>query len=227
MKNKTSGLIQLILSILVIVLFHLFFHRVISVVGLSHLSSSIVNFIQYLLISIIVFIIYKGNINAGKNRFNKNFFSNLIYCVSCFIFLVVVTILLHKGLNYVGANFGVSVPYTFTNYFSKKFTVDFIFNLITECIFLPFLLCVIFPLGFSNVFKGVGSASAISGITYGILIALQKSASFEYALFTSITPAVVVIVLTYLYRLNNNIWSVIVTYSIYVLLGIFALNTIL
>ena len=119
------------------------------------------------------------------------------------------------------------MSYGFTNYFTKQFTLSFALNLITECAFIPFLLCVIFPLGFSNIIKRSGTASIIAGLVYGIIYAISLNASFEYALFHALTPACIIMLLTYLYKTNQNIWSVIITYAFYVLFGIFAINYIL
>lgn len=229
MKGSTKSIIQLALSILVFVLFHFFYWKVFSFVGLhfSGMMYEIMNFIKYLLISVIVFFIYSGSIRTGKSRYKKAMLNNIIYSVACFVFLIVVTILLHNGLNYLSTSTGVTVGYNFTNYFQSKFTLSFALNLIEECLFIPFLLCVIFAVGFSELFKSNGFASIMSGIAYGVVYALSLNATFKYALINSLTPAVIVCLLTYLYRTNNNIWSVIITYSIYVLVGIFAINYII
>ena len=230
MKSKTMGIVQLLLSILIFVLFHLFYWRVLALFGFSSLSGTslmIATFIRYLLISLIIFVIYYRNIKSGQSRFNKSFLNNFIYCLACFIFLIIITILLHELLNYLGEGRGISVNYNFTNYFSKKFTLDFALNLMIECIFVPFLLCVIFPLGFSNIFKKSGTASLLSALTYGVLYGISLNTSFEQAIFYTMTPACIVFALTYLYKTNQNIWSVVITYALYVLFGTFAINYIL
>lgn len=230
MKSKTMGIVQLALSILIFILFNTFYWRVL---GLFHLTPhtsegrAIANFIKYLLISVIIFVIYYRNIKKGQRKFSKTLLNSIIYSLACFVFLIVVTILLHEFLNYLGNPRGISVGYGFTNYFDNKFTLSFALNLIVECLFLPFLLCVIFPLGFSNIFKKYSTASFLAAITYGIIYAIELNASFEYALFHTLTPACIVLALTYLYKTNQNIWTVIVTYACYVLFGIFAINYIL
>ena len=226
MKNNMKGIIQLALSILIFVLFHFFYWKVLGLFGFypEGIIYEIMKFIKYTLISIIVFVIYYGNIKHGQSRFNKTLVNNIIYSVACFVFLIIITILLHEAINYIGAT---KVGYNFTNYFNQKFTLSFALNLIIECIFIPFLLCVVFPLGFSNIFKRSGTASILSGLTYGVIVAINYNASFEYALYHALTPAVVVMMLTYLYKTNQNIWSVIITYIMYVLIGIFAINYIL
>lgn len=228
MKNKTMGIVQLVLCIVIIMLFNAFFFKVLSLVGLTFSGDArvIANFIKHLLVTIIVFVIYYRNIKAGKNRFGKTWLNSFIYCVSCFVFLLVVTVLLHKLLNYLGNPRGIHIPYNFTNYFSTKFTISSALNLIVDAIFLPFLLCVVFPLGFSNILKKSGTASVLAGITYGIVYAIDLNTSIEGALFLSLTPAVLVMLLTYLYKTNQNIWSVIITYICYVLFGVFAINYI-
>lgn len=228
MKSKTMGIIQFVLSIIVLVLFHFFYWRILGLFGLhlTGIAYEIAKFIKYLLISATIFVIYYKNIKSGKTRFNKTFLNSFIYSVACFIFLIVITILLHKLLNYIGNPRGISVAYSFTNYFTKKFTLSFALNLIIECIFIPFLLCVIFPLGFSNMIKKAGTASFICGLVYGILYAVSLNASFEYALFHALTPTCIMMLLTYLYKTNQNIWSVVITYAFYVLFGIFAINYI-
>lgn len=226
---KGKSIIQLALSILIFVLFHLFYWKVFAIFGLhfTGMMYEIMNFVKYLLLSVIVFIIYSGNIRSGKSKYKKALLNNIIYSVACFVFLIIVTILLHDVLNYLSTSTGVSVSYHFTNYFQSKFTLSFALNLVIECIFIPFLLCVIFAVGFSNLFKGNGFASLMSGLAYGVMYALSLNASFLYALINSLTPAVIVFLLTYLYKTNNNIYSVIITYSIYVLAGIFAINYIM
>lgn len=228
MKNNMKGIIQLALSILIFVLFHFFYWKVLHLFGFypKGMIYEIMNFIKYALISIVVFVIYYGNIRHGQSRFNKTLLNNIIYSVACFVFLIVITILLHEFLNYIGNARGIEVGYNFTNYFKQQFTLSFALNLIIQCIFIPFLLCVVFPLGFSNIFKRTGTACILSGLTYGIIMAISYGSSFEYALYHALTPAVVIMLLTYLYKTNQNIWSVIITYIMYVLIGVFAINYI-
>lgn len=230
MKNRTMGVIQLVLSILVFIVFNLFYFKVLNLFGFKSLSEdgyAIANFIKYLLMSLLIFVIYIKNIRSGKNRYKKVFLNNFIYCVACFVFLIVVTIVLHQVLNYLGNPKGISIGYNFTDYFSKKFTLSFALNLAIECAFIPFLLCIIFPLGFANIFKSSGLATLFSGLSYGVIYAISLNTSFESALYYALTPAAIVMLLTYLYKTNQNIWSVIITYAFYVLFGVFAINYII
>lgn len=228
MKNKAMGVVQLILSILAIVLINTFYFKVLNLFGLHFKNTAylIANFVKYILITLIVFVIYYRNIKAGKNRFNKTWLNSFIYCVACFVFLVVITIVLHELLNYLGNPRGINIPYRFTNYFNQTFTLDSALNLIIDAIFMPFLLCIVFPLGFSNIFKKSTTASLLAGLTYGFIYAISLHTSIEKAIFIACTPAIIVIMLTYLYKTNQNIWSVVLTYICYVLFGVFAINYI-
>lgn len=229
MKGKVKGIIQLALSILIFVLFNQFYYKVLGLFkfNLSGIGYDIANFIKYLLISLIVFVIYYGNIKSGKHKFNKTLLNSFLYCLACFVFLIVVTILLHKLLNYLGASRGITVGYEFSNYFSQKFTAKFALSFVVETIFMPFLLCIIFTLGFSNIIKKSVPAAVIAGLVYGVIYALGLKASFEYSLFHAVTPATIIMMLTYLYKNNHNIYSVVVTYICYILFGTFALSYIL
>ena len=225
MKGKLGGIVQLRLSIRILWLVNSFFFDVLGMLGISLSGNAyeIANFGKYALITLIIFVIYHGNIKAGKNKFDKSLLNSVIYSVACFVFLIVITIGLHELLKFIDH----PVSYNFTNYFDNHFNLSFALNFIIETIFMPFLLCVIFPLGFSNVIKKNGTATLLSGLTYGILYGISLNTSFEVALFASITPAIVIALLTYLYKTNQNIWSVIITYISYVLFGIFAINYIL
>ena len=226
MKGRIGGIVSLALSIAVILIFHFFYFKVLGIFGL-HFSGNaylIANFIKYAIVCTIIFVIYYRNIRAGQHSFNKTLLNSIIFSVACFMCLIFITIAMNKLLNYLGNPRGIEIGYNFTNYFNKHFDLAFALNLIKECVFMPFLLCVIFPLGFSNIFKKGGSASFLSGITYGILYGITLNTSFEVALFHSLTPAMLVVMLTYLYKTNKNIWSVIITYACYVLFGAFAIN---
>ena len=228
MKGKVGGIVQLLLSILVIFLFHNLYFNILGVFGFhfTGISYEIVNFIKYLLVCIIVFVIYHGNVKKGQNKFNKALLTSILFSAACFIFLVTITILINKLVNYFGNPNGINIGYGFTNYFDNSFNLSFALNFIREAIFIPFLLCIIFPLGFSNIIKKDGTATLICGIVYGILYGISLKTNLQTAIFHSITPAILMATLTYLYKMNNNIWTVYITYVCYVLFGIFAINYI-
>jgi len=222
-KGTGKGIIQLGLSILIMVLFQMFYFKVLSLVGLKleGMAYEIADLIRYVLVALIVVIIYHGNIKSGRSRFDKSILNSIIYAISCFIILVLITIGIHELINKFAH---VVIGYSFTNYFDLTFSVGLIFRLIKEVIIIPFLLCIIFPLGFSNIIKSSVGASLFAGITYGVINALLLHTDLQNAIYLSVTPALVVFSLTYLYKANNNIWTVYITYVLYVLFGTFAIG---
>jgi hypothetical protein len=74
-KGTGKGIIQLLLSIAVMVLFQLFYFKVLSIAGLhlSGMAYEIADLIRYVVVTLIVVIIYHGNIRSGRSKFNKNF----------------------------------------------------------------------------------------------------------------------------------------------------------
>lgn len=229
MKDGAIGIIKLVVSILIIFLINTFFFDALGLINIKPTGTglSIAIFIKYLAISASIFGIYYRNILASKIKVSRSKFANMIYCLACFLFLILITIILHQTLNLIGKSKGISIGYYFKDYFNQKFSIELVLNIIIESVFMPFLLCVIFPLGFSTIFKRNVTSVTLSGISYGILYGLSLNTSLEIAIMRSITPACIVMLLTYLFKINNNIVSVIVTYAIYVLFGIFAINYIL
>jgi len=220
MKDKIGGIVQLALSILVFVLFHFFYFKLFNLFNLK-ISKEIITFIGYLLICIIIFVIYYRNIKAGQHKYKSTLLNSVVYSIACFAVLIVATVLIHKFLKYIGTPKGIKVEYMFTNYFVKQFNLSFALNLIEDVIFKPFLLCVIFPLGISNIIKGTKTSAIVSGLAYALLSVLYSHYTFEGALYALLTPFVIVMLLTYLYKTNNNIWTCFITYCMYVLFGIF------
>ena len=223
MKDRIGGIIQLALSILTFILFNMFYFKLINLFNLK-ISTDILKFIEYLLISIIVFIIYFKEIKAGQHKYKSTLLNSVVYSIACFAVLNVGTVLIHKFLEYVGTPKGITVEYGLTNYFTKTFTLSSALNLIENAILIPFLLCVIFPLGFSNIFKGTKTSMIISGSAYALLTVLYSHYTIEGAIYALLTPFVIVMLLTYLYKTNNNIWSCIITYCMYVVFGIFLIQ---
>lgn len=222
-KGTGKGIIQLALSILIMVLFQLFYFKVLGFFGLhfSGMAYEIADLVRYIIVTVIVFIIYSGSIKSGRSKFNNSLLNSIIYAIACFIVLILITIGIHTLVNKFS---GVVLGYSFTNYFKITFDIGLVFKIIKEVIIIPFLLCIIFPLGFSNIIKSRFAASLMASLTYGIIYGILLHAPLDSVIYSCITPALVVFSLTFLYKENNNIWTVYITYVLYVLFGTFAIN---
>lgn len=222
MKGKTAGFIKLIISIGLMLLFHYFYFDILSLIGikLSGNMIDVANLIKYLLLACITFGMYFTTIKSSRNRYDKSFFSSILYSLVCLVFLVVVTILVNQGLK----SMGKPIPYMFTNYFNIPLSIGYICKFVSEVILIPFILVMIFPLGFSQSIKNGLTASILAGLSYGIVYGLLNSLSLEVMLTNCITPAIIIAFLTGLYRNIKNIWTVYITYACYILFGIFILG---
>ena len=230
-KSSGRGIIELLLSIGIILIFHFFYFKIFNLlnINLNGIMYEIANFIKYVLMSVIIFIIYRSNINSGKNKFNSSLVNSLIYSVACFVVLILITVLLHKGINMLSDSTGFIHTYNFNNYFNNSFSISTILSLIIDAIFIPFLICVIFPLGISNIISSKVGASFISGLLYGIfyIVINTSGISLINGILLAIVPFGIIFFLTYLYKTNGNIFTVMITYSIYILFGTFAINYVL
>lgn len=222
MKSKTAGFIRLIISIVLLLVFHYFYYDILSLIGIKVNGDIkvITDLIKYLLLASITFGMYFTSIKSGRNRYEKSLFSSILYSVVCLVFLVVITILVHEGLKKIGK----PIPYMFTDYFNIPLSMNYIYKFASEVILMPFILVMIFPLGFSQSFKSSFTASLLAGLSYGILYGFLNNLSLNAMLLNGITPAIIIAFLTGLYRNTKNIWTVYITYSCYILFGIYILG---
>ena len=96
--------------------------------------------------------------------------------------------------------------------------------MIIDIIIKPFILIVLFPLGVSNIVKNATTASIVSGLLYGLIYALGLHTTIEIAFFIVLVPSLIMMLITYLYKTNNSIWMVYVSYVLYIAFGSFVLR---
>lgn len=224
MKSESArGIIQLIIAILIYYLLDNYTFYVLGLAGLHFEGTSylVVNLLKYVLICFISYLIYRSSINSSKFRIGKSKLLNVIFSLGTFILLVLLNALTHWLLNALGHPIS---GYGFINYFSNTLTIDSALNLIIDVILKPFLLVVIFPLGFSNIIKSMNGASILSGIVYGLLYVINLHLSIYDSFFQAIIPAVIMIFLTYLYKCTHNIWIVYISYALYICLGVYIIG---
>lgn len=224
MNKRVVGILQLLGSIGIVLLFHYLFPEVIKWLGITSKTGNLLECVKYLLMSLCIFIVYRQNISSGRNKFSKTMLNSLIITIACFIFLIFVTILLKKA-SYSLLN--VNISYPFSDYLKQKMTLGTALGLIKNCLLIPYLLCMIFVLGISNVIRKSWPSAFVSGISYGVFYGIMLSTTFKAAFLSSIIPAIIFMLLTYLYKTNKNIWSTIIIYILYVLFGSLIINYII
>lgn len=223
-KESLQGVIKLIIAILCYYFIDNYFFFVLGKIGLNFSGDAyyIMNALKYALICFTSYLLYHGVINSSNHKMGKSKLINVVFSLGAFVLLVFINLLLHHVLDYLGH----PVNYNFINYFNTTFTLNSALNLIIDVILKPFLLVVIFPIGFSNIIKNINSASLFSGIVYGFLYGLSLNTSFENAFFISLIPTFITILLTYMYKATYNIWIVYIAYALYICCGIYLIGVL-
>lgn len=209
MKGGSSGLGKLLLSSLIILVVYYFYFRIIDT---SIMGYDIAKFLEYVLVSILIFLIYRKDMKKISG-YGKGIINTIIYSASCFLCLVIITVVLNKSFN---------IPLNLTNYLNVNYSLGSILTIIEECFLVPFLLCAIFVLGFSKIFKKTLIACIASAVCYGVLVGVTSTFSIGLVL-----PVIMMMLFSLLYRTCRNIWPVMITYSMYLLFGVFAINYII
>lgn len=221
-KEDAKSIFQLILSIAIYYIVDNYFFYLLDKIGvnLSGDTYLIASSLRYLLVGIIIYFIYRANIHASKSKFGRTWVLSVIFSVGAFVLLVFANFILHKivGIFYELDGYG------FINYFNKSFTFESILDLITNVIFKPFIMVVIFPLGVSNIIKNVNTSSILSGVLYGILIGIGLNLPIEATIFAVLIPSLIMMIITYLYKANQNIWMIYVSFVLYIGLGFYVLR---
>ena len=134
-KGTGKGIIQLALSILIMVLFQLFYFKVLGFFGLhfSGMAYEIADLVRYVIVAVMVFIIYSGSIKSGRSKFNNSLLNSVIYAIACFIVLILITIGIHTLVNkfssfthFCGATAIVSCSVLIHSLYSSVYSHSFI-----------------------------------------------------------------------------------------------------
>ena len=223
MKNESvNGILQLVLSVIVYYVidnYFLFFLNKIHFSPTGDLLTTMI-LVKYILICVLIFLIYKSNISGSKHKSRKSKITSIIFSVGACILLVFANFLLHKVI----AIFHEVPGYGFVNYFGETLTYTSIVELIIEILLKPFITVIIFILGTSNIIKNVASASLISGVLYGVVIALGLHTSIESSFFIVVIPSLIIMLLTYLYKNYQNIWLIYLSFVLYMAFGSYILR---
>lgn len=207
MKKASSGTVKLLLSILIFVAFHFLYFKVFNTAKIRY---DVARFIEYVLVIILISLIYRGELKHKRSGYGKGLFNTFIYVISCFIFLMFITVVISKFFK---------TPNNLMNYFNINMDLKNILMIIENCIFIPFLECAIFVLGFSLIFKKKIGTCIASGVAFGILNGLYYGFGVNLIL-----PIIIITILSLLYETNHNIWSVVITYSLYIAFGFVAIK---
>ena len=223
MNNENiKGILQLVFSILIYYFVDNYFFYVLSKFNINPTGDAYTFYYlgKYLLIGLFIYFIYMSEIKDSRHKYAKNKFMGIIFSIGAFVILVFVNFLLNKLIGLVHEPLG----YGFVNYFNNDFSLSFIINMIIDIIIRPFIVIIIFPLGVSNIIKNTNTASLLSGVLYGVLLAIGLHLSIGETIFTVLVPSIIMMLITYLYRANQSIWMVYISYMLYIGFGSFVLR---
>ena len=221
-SDGIKGVIQLILSVVLYFLIDNYLFWLLGKIGIHFTGdlAMIASFVKYLIICIFIYLIYRPQIHASKNKFVKSLLVSGIFAVGSAVLLVFVNFLLHRLIG----TFHVVGGYGFINYFNQTISLVTILSVIINVILIPFIVISIFPLGVSNIIKSPAGAALIAGLLYGLLYAFNLHTSIEDAFWLTVVPALIMGLITYIHKTAQNIWMVYISYVLYVGLGTFVLR---
>lgn len=215
MKKSFVNLIKLFLSIIITLFIEEYFFKCTSLIGLKLTETAFIKLIIYIIEFIIIYIIYKDEINSGFSKYQNKFANNILTTLISFIILFIAMMITNYIVKLIAAN--LSVTYHGLNYinvFEKNFDLDLIVVIIKDIIIVPFVIVSIFVLGINNLIGGKTS-SLLSGAAYYIYNAFVLGGKFSNLFIDVIDEFVLVFILSYIYKKNNNIAFSIVTFILY------------
>src|SRR5574344_487315 len=220
MKSFLAYLFKFILSAAILLFAEKYFMALLSMMGinvsnLSNFSQVLINFILYLLIAFMLFIIYREEIKSDLDRFKHKFSKNLVYSIMAFAILIVLVLIVDYLAKVIGKNLNVIYnPIVYYNPFNETLNLTNIINFMTIYILKPFIYVVTFVLGIGNLFNNK-SAIILSGIAYGAFIGYGMSGSITYLIINLVVSFVIFTFLGYLYDKNDNIMFSLMPYIFY------------
>ena len=218
MKDFAVNLIRLLLSFIILLFSEEYFYKFLSLFKIN-ISKTITTIILYIIISFFIYLIYKPELKSEFKKFKRKFMSNMIYAFVAFLIIFVVMLVSNYILSVIAKSFYISYnSISFYNIFNKPFNLDLIIEFLKNIILIPFLKVTIFDLGVNRLFSYSGSIIA-SGLAAALYNAYLIKGTIGYMIINSSLTFILFMLLTVIYRKNNNIVTSIVTYSIYTLLA--------
>ena len=215
MKEFLINLIKLFLSIVVVLFIEEYFFKVVGLVGIELSNTPLIRLIIYSLLGIIIYIIYGEEIRKAFSKYQNKLGSNLLYTIISYIIVFIAMMLLNYILKLLATN--LNLTYTglnFSNIFNEAFDLNLIVIFIVDMLIIPFVKVIVFVLGINNLIKGQ-SALIVSGLCYALYTGFMLGGTLSNIFFDVIDEIVLFMLLSYLYRKNDNIVYSILTLIFY------------
>lgn len=227
MKKAFINIIKLLLSIVIVLFIEEYFFKFAALIGLTLTKTTFVTLIIYIIEFVLIFIIYGEELRSAFSKYRSKIGNNLLYSTIAFVVLFIAMMITSYIVKII-AN-GMNVVYEglqFTNVFNKPFTLDLIITIIVSILIIPFVKVTIFVLGINNLFTSKFGIF-ISGLSYALYNAFLMGGKLASVFVACLDDMVLFVILSYIYRKNDNIAFSIITFILYELLSILLMNKIM
>lgn len=230
MKKKLSGLLNIILSIIVVVYFESLAYKILNLIGIninnySNIIRMIINLLIKLIMCFIIYIIFKRE-HRGR-RGNDNLIKTIFVFVICLISVVVGMYLFGYVVNFIGDIFNIEViESNFYNIFNKRLNFALIIKIINDYVINPYLYCTIIILSADKLTRRTDTCIVLSGLLAGIIYALSLSGTLGFVIINSLNMFLLFSILTFIYKKHFSIYFIITLYGFYLISNMFILNYI-
>lgn len=230
MKKKLSGLLNIILSIIVVVYFESLAYKILNLIGIninnySNIIRMIINLLIKLIMCFIIYIIFKRE-HRGR-RGNDNLIKTIFVFVICLISVVVGMYLFGYVVNFIGDIFNIEViESNFYNIFNKRLNFALIIKIINDYVINPYLYCTIIILSADKLTRRTDTCIVLSGLLASIIYALSLSGTLGFVIINSLNMFLLFSILTFIYKKHFSIYFIITLYGFYLISNMFILNYI-
>jgi len=215
MKEFFINITKLVLSILIIFFLEEYFFKFIGFIGLHIAQSSMTTLVIYLIDFVLIYIIYKEEIKSAFSKFQNKFGSNILYTLIAFIVVFMSMMITNYIVKLIADNLNITYSgLNITNIFDNNFNIDLIVLFIKDMVVIPFVKVIIFVLGINNLVKGKFGIF-ISSLSYALYEGFLIGGEFGYIFIDVIDEFILFLILSYIYKKNNNIAFSIVTFMLY------------
>ena len=228
MSKKFIKILKAFASIFLLIVFEIYFYKILSIIGInindySNYTKSIIDLVAKLVLSIIIYFIYKKDFH--NRRSSNNVFKMILILFISVIGLTFIMYLLSYVINYLGDLFKINIiSHEYYNILDKKIDKDLLINLTSNYILTPFLYTSIIILGVDKLIRRNDIYILLSGILASIIYSFKLNGTLLYSIINSLDIFIIFILLSMFYKKFNSIWFTIFLYSLYLISNGIILN---
>jgi len=222
-RDKIIFFLEFIVSLVFLMFFQDYFVNVLNNFGInlnqfSDLMFLLIMFGIQIILCIILYFIYKGNIKQHGHSFKNHFLKNLLYSLLILAVMTVVMSIANYFIKYVANMFKVSVDNNINfNVLQKNISINYLINLLRYAFLVPFSYTIVYILGVERLFRKSGIKIIMSGLIWAVITSINYIPSLINMFFNSLSTFILGMFLAYIYSRNKNIWYPIVIYGLYLL----------